>query len=663
VPSGITELNSAAKELYDGLLDTPALRDAFSSTAAISTEPLRNTYAKFFKTAAAINETTESVNAARAALGRFKAAATKLGSKVGVGVDTAALDEAAASLGKFTTAPLAPELEKVAQDFEKAATNYRAVGGLTPAALEGYVKVGGDKAVRIEQAAAGYARKAQELAGALGVEVPPDLAEFAGNAENVLQGLRGRSVEVPGSMVADLRSSQNALKEAIGVKAGGSITGGDITRIVTTADKAELVSRVQKLDDYFSAARRFADSSNNPAMSMQIDRVEQRISDSVEEALHGAGLERLDKSMLALALGAEIIDHTEFHSGVADKVLTLAALHKLLRSGKGGGRSASLLKRMFGRAAGSAASQAAYSAVPGGSLVRAGAAGAMRTLAYNAANSFHDATVSAGTLEGMTNHTRGRMASALGIAGKGATVAAERGQLGITWLQRSRFSFFEGEQPPIHAAEHSDMRATYEARANELARFAAAPTAAQARIHEQVRPLRMVNEQLADQVEMQAIAIPAYLQEKAPKDPGTIQTLGRSHWHASDEQIMEFSEHVRGALSPMSVLEGALEGDISPEAAEAVRTLWPNHMRNFQELVLTHAAELESKLTYPQLVRLSILLDAPVDSTMDDDFRAFMITQHASRAQAAEEQSTRRSSAGTNKQAEDEFSPAQKLGK
>jgi hypothetical protein len=270
-----------------------------------------------------------------------------------------------------------------------------------------------------------------------------------------------------------------------------------------------------------------------------------------------------------------------------------------------------------------------------------------------AAGGFHTIGLLFSGLGGIAGHAVGRIGSAVARAGAKVTGAASRlarpGSLTAAWLIRETNWAFTPEAAAQHAEtpKSRSLAQAFQLRAQELAAVAANPDAAQKAIHDELTPLRAYAPGVADELEMLSISVPLYLADKMPKDPGTIQRMGKSAWRPSDYEILQWGEHVRGAIAPLDVIEEAVGyGRITPQAAEAVRTLHPELFARTQFEIITHADELRDKLDHQSQVRLSILFDAPITSTMRPEFRQFMQERYQLRAQQSGGSSGSRSGGG-----------------
>lgn len=592
------------------------------------------------------------------------------GLKVDVGEDLKKLDDFASRLAGPAEIGLADDVEASYKKFKLSRDSFEASGGIKPEAIERLILDATENGSK--QAIAQLRRHVEnmgELAGMIGATVPDDVAKLLDDLEPTLANIKAPRPGFDPKALEGMRTSQTKAREAFGVEPGKPITAGHVLDALR-GDTAVLAPKLRSFGQYFDDATKFAAASGDDLMAQRLQRMGNEISGSVNEALEGAGLERLTKEAIGMILGAEVLEYSGL-PGPMDDLLQLAALHKLVKgAGKTKMKSNRLMKSIASRVGSRLLPAAARKAgvVPSGQVLGPSVAGGFMAGGYSMGGWLHDAITGQGSISALGSSVRGKFGELLDDVAKAGKAVSRPGALGVSWMMHSRFGFGDDEDdnaPGI--ASHGDSReglhAAFTARAAELTKIAAAPLSAQAQIHESLKPMRLMSERLADQIEMQSMRIPLWLYEKLPKDPGDMYTLGVSRWKPSEVQILEFAEYGRGALFPVETIEGALNGDISPEAAEAVRTLWPEHFAAFQLEVMKRAPKLADELTYEQQTRLFILTDVPIDSTHLPEFRAFMNEYQAGRAAAAEESMAKpkTSSSSSSSEAEAEMSPAQRL--
>lgn len=184
--------------------------------------------------------------------------------------------------------------------------------------------------------------------------------------------------------------------------------------------------------------------------------------------------------------------------------------------------------------------------------------------------------------------------------------------------------------PKVASAEMSQPKVAKgradaaKSRAKEIAELANNPERMADRISASLAGIDDAAPGVSGQAAMKAAKVVSYLNQKAPKPTRSTNTLQPllDNWKPSEEEASKFERHVRAAMDPMSVLDDLNKGTLTPEAAEAFRTLYPK----LHELTVSKIAEklatAKKQLPYEDRVNLSLLLGTPVDDSMRPDFIA-----------------------------------------
>jgi hypothetical protein len=112
----------------------------------------------------------------------------------------------------------------------------------------------------------------------------------------------------------------------------------------------------------------------------------------------------------------------------------------------------------------------------------------------------------------------------------------------------------------------------------------------------------------------------AYLQTKIPKRPSlpTVLAGGRSQWIPSKAELTSFGRIMEAVEDPVGTLERMADGgDITLEAAEAIRKVYPKMFAEAQRRLVERVGDPEAApLPYNRRIQLSILFDVPLDGTL-----------------------------------------------
>jgi hypothetical protein len=88
----------------------------------------------------------------------------------------------------------------------------------------------------------------------------------------------------------------------------------------------------------------------------------------------------------------------------------------------------------------------------------------------------------------------------------------------------------------------------------------------------------------------------------------------------SSIEMNRFMRYARAIDNPLSLVEDLREGTITQEAAEAVRTVYPELFEQISQSVLTALSESDQEIAYQDRIRLGIMLQAPTDPTLEPSF-------------------------------------------
>ena len=476
-----------------------------------------------------------------------------------------------------------------------------------------------------------YIEATRALGTELGVTPSPAMTEVLDGLGDALAGLNKRLADPALAAVnrVGLDEARAALRTELGVPAGERLTPKHIKAVLEGADAAKQVAALKAMDDYYRAARNFAGETGQAAHIEALDNAMAATKDAVKGSLGAADTGGIDKAALYSAVGLVALEELDGDTPVAE-IATAVALAKLAKMKKPGPRSTlgRLARAMVGR--GVARTSAQMGSRAAGTM--GGGMGA--ALGYHVGTGLVDTIADMRQLGSMGNGVMSRVRDMFASAAKGSRRVVSRAPL-VAYNVLQNVSFDDNDTKPMPPVRgESKLQALYRQRSAELARVAGNPLAAQARIHDALEPLRMVHAQVADQVEMLSIRVPAYLYENMPKDPGTMLMFGRSMWKPSDLDILRWGEHMKGAFHPVEVLEEATRrgGNISPQAANAVRELYPEIFKRWQMELIQQAPDLLDKLSLQQRTRLSLMADVPLEPSTDPKFVQFVqarIAEHA----------------------------------
>jgi hypothetical protein len=196
-----------------------------------------------------------------------------------------------------------------------------------------------------------------------------------------------------------------------------------------------------------------------------------------------------------------------------------------------------------------------------------------------------------------------------------------------TVLSTARFGPDDRKRPE---AKGSGKVKAFRERAQELqAQVQAGPDgrpqmtrAARARVADQLAGARAASLPVADALETVAARKVEFLAGKLPKQP--FAGFGPSNWRPSDFEIAQFSRYVAAVEDPASVIERVADGSLTPEDAEALRSVYPELYADMQRQLIEKLPELREQLPYQRRLMLSIFFGVPVDPAMSPDVLAVL---------------------------------------
>jgi hypothetical protein len=104
-----------------------------------------------------------------------------------------------------------------------------------------------------------------------------------------------------------------------------------------------------------------------------------------------------------------------------------------------------------------------------------------------------------------------------------------------------------------------------------------------------------------------------YLSDKAPKGTQVPTALNPYSYTPSDRDISSYERRVRAAVNPYSLLVDLNKGQISPEAVETVKDLYPTFYAQITRSILENGAASKKPLPYVKRLQVSTLLGTQLD--------------------------------------------------
>lgn len=184
--------------------------------------------------------------------------------------------------------------------------------------------------------------------------------------------------------------------------------------------------------------------------------------------------------------------------------------------------------------------------------------------------------------------------------------------------------------PPVAAVASAPSReapllAAYRARESEIRdQVTAGPDgrpmmkpAARRALAQRLGGVAAVSPQIADMMETIGARRIEFLASKLPTRPDIVaMQVGPERWQPSNMQMRSFARYAAAVEDPGAVEERLLHGTVTPEDAEAYRSVYPERFADFKRQISERLPELRASLPYPRRLALSIFTGIPVDPAM-----------------------------------------------
>lgn len=165
----------------------------------------------------------------------------------------------------------------------------------------------------------------------------------------------------------------------------------------------------------------------------------------------------------------------------------------------------------------------------------------------------------------------------------------------------------------------------YHARSSEIRELTApGPTGvpemrmeARQKMAARLAPIRAANPIAADRIETNRANAVAFLASKLPRKPDLPGMGTHDGWQPSDMEMRGWARYVAAVEDPHGIIERLASGEVTPEDAEAMRSVYPEMYADVQREIMGSLGELRAKLPYKRRLALSIFSGIPVDPALD----------------------------------------------
>jgi hypothetical protein len=128
----------------------------------------------------------------------------------------------------------------------------------------------------------------------------------------------------------------------------------------------------------------------------------------------------------------------------------------------------------------------------------------------------------------------------------------------------------------------------------------------------------------ASQLTIKNGLIAKYLSDHLPRATKINTPFKQVKWTPSDLELSKFERRVNAIQNPLSVIDDLIDGTLSTESVDAVKTVYPKLFENIQGRVMQYFMDNPQTVSYNNRIKLSLLLDMPLDDDLrPENIRAF----------------------------------------
>lgn len=196
-----------------------------------------------------------------------------------------------------------------------------------------------------------------------------------------------------------------------------------------------------------------------------------------------------------------------------------------------------------------------------------------------------------------------------------ATSMLIRGAKSATRVGRSEAS---AGIPKVFARSSESAASLYERRATRVREMAGNPSVLLDTLTRQVDDIQEHAPDTAQAIQAASARGANFLASKLPQPPSN-GPLGPK-WVPSQEQVSNFARYYNAVEDPTSILKQAAAGTLTPQAVEAVRTVYPQLFEKMTQSVMEKLTSHRGPVPYQSRLMLSMLLGADLDGSLKPEF-------------------------------------------
>lgn len=213
--------------------------------------------------------------------------------------------------------------------------------------------------------------------------------------------------------------------------------------------------------------------------------------------------------------------------------------------------------------------------------------------------------------------------------------------------------------PRERGDEQANKENPYDKRLSELANLSANPELLRQRLESSMGDLHGYVPRIATEMHLAATQAVNYVYNLAPKNPYMDATVDmRRLWRPSTIELQSFERTLQAVHDPLGVIRDFQHGHVSPEAADALRTVYPHLYARLVQRLVPKIAEQEG-IPLQRRLELADVLGVPIDSLTSDDTMASFQDMYANPPQRPAPPA--RTSVSKNLRAKQSMTPIQRI--
>lgn len=434
-------------------------------------------------------------------------------------------------------------------------------------------------------------------------------------ASGPVEEMFGPGIPVSGPLnIADdaVLQAREVYKKALGSK--GIPTTDDFLKVIATGQIDDVAKAVKAQTEYVKAVKESLKGSPErlAVMEAQEQTFIQALGSRVDDITGVKGsMDQLGefKQLMALMGAEQVVDilPTEEALGpLGAAILKAALLHKTAEKGYGLFKGAA--RTFMGRGAEGAVRSYAYKkGLPPSFQFATGAVA--NQLMRTGVGKVLDKDI--GTLVRVQLRSQGRIGRAMKFMGKGKarpSVAMAAYEAFVNFMEPQEKAELRSAQSPAQKFL-VQMKVARKLQGN--------PDQLLKKVTDLTAGISAVNPEVGELTKQALLKKWGFLVDKMPVNPGTMRTLTGDRWVPNPQEIAKWARYAQAAIDPAGVVEQAMQGRITPEAAEALKTLDPAHFAEMQRNLLEDPEQVKRmEGDFGLRINLGILFEVTTDPTI-----------------------------------------------